>query len=87
MTTKEETKNEVQEVVSSEHQQWLKNPITIMALNIIRKHKDKHINTITGGAASLTNDEIRCFAYGIKTDMVLIEALTNTKEFINKSKE
>lgn len=86
LTQQDELRQGLISALSTQHVEWLKHPVTARMFNLLRSHRDNTSNKISFNANTLSIPDaaIRHLCVSLANTDAIIEALGNTKIFVEK---
>lgn len=79
--------DKLQDLLATQHTEWLKHPVTVAALKRINEHKDKFVKIISQDAqnSNVQDSAYRHSGINIRNTDAILSLLTNTSLFLNNT--
>lgn len=76
----------IEEVLSQQHQEWLRHPVTQQLVEALKNHKNEFVKLVSENASNkeVTDSTIRIHAASIKCTDAITVLVTNTQAFLKK---
>jgi len=74
-------------VLSQQHIDWLKHPVTVQMFKNLSKHRETFVKTLAAGAGNSAEPEnmFRVHSYGIRTMDAVLSMLKDSTKFVEQS--